>query len=140
MKLTTFLFRAFSWWKELELPDELKKEELPFDISEEAYKEYLENYDDENIEVRKLFKDYCKKNNLSLKSWEVIDYNLEKGYEVVEVVFSFKDKYYRYNFDSGPFGSYCELLETMDPEELEEVIPYKEIITVTKWKSKEYEH
>ena len=140
MKLTTFLFGALSWWKELELPDELEKEELPFDISEEAYEEYLKNYDDENIEARKLFKDYCEENNLSLKSWEIIDYDLEKGYEVVEVVFSFKDKYYRYSFDRGPFGSYCELLEAIYPEELEEVIPYKEIITVTKWKSKEYEY
>ena len=131
MKLTKFLYETTRY--ELELPSDLEKEELPFDVSEEEYQEYKKCAWDCKIHDE-LFPKYCKESNLDIKSREVVDYDIDKSYETTEVIFSFKDKYYRYYYVSGYWGSICEFFD--DDKELEEVEPYTETITVTKWRYK----
>ena len=131
MKLTKFIYKTTQY--EFELPNDLEKEDFPFPVSEEEYQEYKEHTWECKI-YDELFPKYCKENNFEVKSQEVIDYDVDKSYETIEVIFSFKDKYYCYRFDTGSWGNMCSFLD--DDKELEEVEPYTETITVTKWRYK----
>lgn len=132
MKLTNFLYEI-TRCNELEIPSDLGKEDFPFPVSEEEYQEYIKQAWDCKIH-NELFPKYCKENNLDIKASEVVDYDIDKSYETTEIIFSFKDKYYCYYYVSGYWGSDCDFL--YDNKELEEVEPYTETITITKWRCK----
>lgn len=82
----------------------------------DSFREYLENWVTEH--------------NLVIISDEVVYYDLEKGYEDHEVIFSFEGKYYKTSYStSWCWGPYRDSY----PDNVKEVFPHTETVTVTKY-------
>lgn len=134
MKLTKFIYETTNH-EEWECPWLENREDYPFEISDEAWKQYKESRWNKPL-LDNLFEKYCFEHQFNLEDYQVINYDLEKAYETIEIVFSFEGKYYRYNFDHSYCGDWCRAFEK--DLDLEEVEPFKQTktITVVEWKKK----
>lgn len=127
MILTNFIFQSVAY--EEECPWYLKREEFPFEISDEDWKSWEKNKWLSNQKVPELFDKYCEEHNFHQIDREVVNYDLSKRYEDIEVVFSFENKYYKFQFCSWGDGEECDKLN-MD---LSEVSPHTRTIEVTEY-------
>lgn len=134
MKLTKFIYETTNH-EEWECPWLKNREDYPFEISDKAWKEYKDNKWNKPL-LDELFIKYCKEHQFNLEDYEVVDYDLEKSYETIEIVFSFEGKYYRYHYYHSYCGDWCRTFE--EDLDLEEVVPIKKTKTVTviEWKEK----
>ena len=133
MKLTKFIYNTTNH-EEWECPWLKNREDYPFEISDEAWKEYENSKGWDKPLLDELFIKYCKEHQFNLEDYKVVDYDLEKAYETIEIVFSFEGKYYRYYYDHSYCRDWCRVLEK--DLDLEEVVPIEKTITITEWKKK----
>lgn len=80
------------------------------------------------------FREYLEKwiqeHQLDVVDSEVVWYDLEKGYEDIDVIFSFEGKYYKTSYSTGwSWGPY----RYGYPEDSKEVFPHTKTIEVTKY-------
>jgi hypothetical protein len=126
MILTSFIFESVNG--EEECPWYLNREDYPFEISDEDLEEWSKNHwRSTKSNVPKLFENYCNEHNFHQISRKVLDYDLSKSYETVEVVFSFEGKYYLFEFYSWDGGEECEEIG----KDLQEVSPHTRTIEIT---------
>lgn len=123
MKLTKFLY-YYTRYEEGECPCLVNKEDYPFEISDEEWKEA------KSSSILDSFEKYIKENNLYSIEQNQVYLDLDKSYREIEVIFSFRDKYYTYTFYEGSGG--WEDCENID-KELVEVIPHSTSVLFTTW-------
>lgn len=128
MILTNFIFQSVCY--EEKCPWYLSREEYPFEITDESWEDWSENHwSSTKSNIPELFDKYCETHNFHQINRKVIDYDLSKSYEIVETVFSFEDKYYKFEFYNWDGGNECESIG----EDLKEVFPHTKTVEVTEY-------
>lgn len=132
MKFAPFIFDyiATDDWGHLENisdhsnPKEYLGFDIPLDLKDLSYNS--PKWD----ELVEMVNDWVTKHNLAIISDEVVYYDLEKGYEDHEVVFSLEGRYYRTSYStSWCWGPYRDGY----PDDVKEVFKHTETVTITKY-------
>lgn len=102
-------------------PDDYPELEEPKDYPFETTKEEIESYDELADKIDK----WCKENGFKIMDTEILCTDLEKSYQNLKHIFSYKGKYYAFYLTLDSYDGYSS-----DETTATEVFHHQQVITV----------